>query len=165
MGSVGWDDCGWVFPVELRVHSFFSDRFWHYAWTAWSAHSWLLWVKAVCMFRCNLSPALLVEWPGSFMCHCSNIGVEQTLNKRQHRELTLEKKILLLFLPELRLATFQSWVWHSISKLPWLPMCCWFLILSTAKLHSSMYMNPDKPTATTLKIASAWFFEWPLKGG
>ena len=29
-----------------------------------------------CMFRCNLPPALLVEWPGSFTCHCRNPGVE-----------------------------------------------------------------------------------------
>ena len=26
------------------------------------------------MFRCNLPLALLAEWPGSFMCHCSNMG-------------------------------------------------------------------------------------------
>ena len=29
------------------------------------------------MFSCNLSPALLVEWPGSFMCYCGNTGVER----------------------------------------------------------------------------------------
>ena len=27
---------------------------------------------------CNLPPALLAEWPGSFTCYCSNTGVEQT---------------------------------------------------------------------------------------
>ena len=27
----------------------------------------------VCMINCNLSTALLAEWPGSFMCQCSNI--------------------------------------------------------------------------------------------
>ena len=26
------------------------------------------------MFRCNLPPALLAEWPGSFTCHCGNKG-------------------------------------------------------------------------------------------
>ena len=31
----------------------------------------------------------------SLTCQCSSIGVEQTLNKSQHRKLTLEKKILL----------------------------------------------------------------------
>ena len=25
-----------------------------------------------CVFRCNLPPALLAEWPGSFTCHCGN---------------------------------------------------------------------------------------------
>ena len=27
---------------------------------------WLRWVKSVCVFRCNIPPALLAEWPGSF---------------------------------------------------------------------------------------------------
>ena len=35
----------------------------------------LPWVKIVCVFRCNLPPALLAEWPGSFTCHCGNTGV------------------------------------------------------------------------------------------
>ena len=30
--------------------------------------------KGVCVFSCNLPPALLAEWPGSFMCYCSNTG-------------------------------------------------------------------------------------------
>ena len=49
-----------------------------------------LWVKDV--FRCNLSAAHLAEEPGTFMCHCGNVGVEWTLNKSQHRKLTLERK-------------------------------------------------------------------------
>ena len=32
-GSASWDDCGWMFPDELRVSSF-PDRFPHYTWTA-----------------------------------------------------------------------------------------------------------------------------------
>ena len=31
-------------------------------------------VKDVCMFRCNLPPAILAKWPGSFTCLCSNMG-------------------------------------------------------------------------------------------
>ena len=61
----------------------------------------------------NLPPALLAEWPGSFTCHCSNMGVEWALNKSQHTKLTLEKKILTPLLPGFKLATFQSWAWHS----------------------------------------------------
>ena len=30
-----------------------------------------------CVFSCNLPPALLAEWPGSFMCYHGNTGVEQ----------------------------------------------------------------------------------------
>ena len=62
------------------------------------------------MFRCNLPPALLTEWPGSLTCHCGNTGVERTPNKNQHKKLTLENKILP---PGLELATFRSRVLHS----------------------------------------------------
>ena len=41
------------------------------------------------------------------MCHCHNMEVERTLNKSQHRKLTLEKKILLLLLPGFKFATFR----------------------------------------------------------
>ena len=40
-------------------------------------------------------------------------GVERTLSKSQHRQLTLEKKIL----PPLELATFLQRVWRSTNKL------------------------------------------------
>ena len=33
--------------------------------------------KGVCMFSCNLPPALLVVWPGSFTCYCVNTRVER----------------------------------------------------------------------------------------
>ena len=33
-------------------------------------------LNSVCVFSCNLPPALLAEWPGSFTCYCSNTGVE-----------------------------------------------------------------------------------------
>ena len=37
-----------------------------------------------CVFRCNLPPAFLAEWPGLFTCHCGNTGVEWTPNKSRH---------------------------------------------------------------------------------
>ena len=33
--------------------------------------------NGVCVFNSNLPPALLAEWPGSFMCYCGNTGVER----------------------------------------------------------------------------------------
>ena len=30
-----------------------------------------------CVFSCNLPPALLAKWVGSFMCYCGNTGVER----------------------------------------------------------------------------------------
>ena len=78
---------------------------WQFAWEFVSGHVPTLcldsgivsplqlhWVKGVRMFSCNLLPVLLAEWPGSFMCHCGNTGVEQTPNKSQHTKLTLERK-------------------------------------------------------------------------
>ena len=33
--------------------------------------------NGVCVFSCNLPPARLAEWPGSFTCCCGNTGVER----------------------------------------------------------------------------------------
>ena len=74
------DDCYWMFPDELPVSSFPEvptlclD-------SSIVSPLWLCWVKGVCIFRCNLPPALLAEWLGSFTCHCGNAGVERTLNE------------------------------------------------------------------------------------
>ena len=71
---------------------------------------WFCWFKGVCMFKHNLPPALLAKWPGSFMCHCGNKGVEWTPSKSQHTKLTQKKKILPPLLLEFKLATFWIWV-------------------------------------------------------
>ena len=71
----------------------------------------------ICMFRCNLPPALLAEWLGSFMCRCSNTGVEQIPNKSQHTKLMTEKKILPPLLPRFKLTTFWSQVQCSHQQL------------------------------------------------
>ena len=65
------------------------------------------------MFRCNLPPALLAEWLGSFVCHCGDTGVERTPNKGKHTTLTLEKKILPPLPLGFEMATFGSRVQHS----------------------------------------------------
>ena len=87
----------------------------------------LRWVTGLCVFSCNLPSALLAEWPGSFTCQCGNPGVERTQNKSQHKKLTLEKKILPLFLPGIELATFRSRVRRSNNKLPGSPTVFFFL--------------------------------------
>ena len=35
--------------------------------------------KVYACLGCNLTPALLAEWPGSFTCYCGNTGVERIL--------------------------------------------------------------------------------------
>ena len=49
------------------------------------------------------------------MCHCRNMGVKWTQNMSLHRQLTLENTNVLPLLPGFELATFWSWVWHSIT--------------------------------------------------
>ena len=78
---------------------------------------WFCWVKGICPFICKLPPALLAEWLGSCSCHCSNTELEWTLNRSQHRKLTLEKKILPPLLLRFKLTTFLSQVQHSTNKL------------------------------------------------
>ena len=49
-----------------------------------------------CVFSCNLLPALLTEWPSSFMCHCCNKGVERWDSNWQpfnHESSTLTNKL------------------------------------------------------------------------
>ena len=112
-GSASWDDCDRVFADELRVSSF-PDRVPTLGMdSSMVSPLRLRWVEGVCVFRCNLPPALFADWPGSFMCYCGNTGVEQTLNKSLHTKLTLEKKILLPLLLGFELATFRWWVWCS----------------------------------------------------
>ena len=43
-------------------------------------------IHKICVFSCNLPPALLAEWPGYFKCYCSNMGWNGYRNKSQHRE-------------------------------------------------------------------------------
>ena len=68
--------------------------------------------NGVCVFSCNLPPALLAEWPGSFMCYCGNRGGTNT-KMSQHRKSTLEKKILSQLQQGFKPTTFQSRVQHS----------------------------------------------------
>ena len=114
-GSASWDDCGRMFSDKscvscFRIGSHTMSGQWH------SQPTLTLLIKGVCVFRCNLPPALLAEWPGSFTYHCSNTGVEQTPNKSRHTKLTLKKKILMPFLLGFELATFWSQVQHSYQQ-------------------------------------------------
>ena len=110
-GSANWVDCGQVFPDEwahFQIGSHTMSGQQHSQPTPTSL------VKDVCMFRCNLTPALLAEWPGPYSCHCGNMGVEWTLNKSQHTKLTPKKKILVTLLPGFKSQPFI----HKSSALP-----------------------------------------------
>ena len=105
-GSARRDDRGWVSPIELHVSSFS----WGFPHRAWTSSLQLRWVKSACVIRCNLPPAVLAEWLGSFTSHSENTGSERTSNKSQHRKFTLGKKILPLPPPRIEPATFRLWV-------------------------------------------------------
>ena len=57
-----------------------------------SQSSCLCWVKWVRVLICNRLHALLAEWLGSFMYHCSNTWVTLKRWKSQQRKWTLEEK-------------------------------------------------------------------------
>ena len=97
-----------MFPDMLRVSSF-PGRFPHYSMDSGIVSPLRFrWIKSVCVFRCNLPPALLAEYPGSFTCHCGSTGMERSPNKSQHTKLTMEKTVLPPLLPGLELANFRS---------------------------------------------------------
>ena len=72
----------------------------------------------------STSPASLhlAEWPGSFTCYCGNTGGATDTEMSQHRNVTLEKKILPPLLPGLEPETFRSWVRRSTAELSQLPV-------------------------------------------
>ena len=111
---------------------------------------WFCWFKGVCMFKRNLPPALLTEWPGSFTCHWGNTRMELTPNKSEHTNLTLEKKILLLLLPGFKLTTFWSRAQHSTNKLSHARKQ-----LHYAKSHHALGELPSSDTETRTKTSDA----------
>ena len=129
-------------------------------------------IDYVCLFRCNLPCALLAEWPGSFMYHCSNTGVEWTLNKSQYTKLTLEKNIFLLLLPGFKLATFWSWVRRFSNKLSWLApakskmgwlCCCAGIVWRPIRNRADMQLIREH-SATV--ISARWAtvdWSWPME--
>ena len=73
-GSASWDDCDRVFPDKLCVNLFPERVPTQCLDSGIVSPLRLCWVKGVCVFRCNLPPALLGEWPGSITCHSGNPG-------------------------------------------------------------------------------------------
>ena len=77
-----------------------------------SSPLWLRWAKGVCVFWCNLPPALLTEWQASFLCHCGNMG----LNRYRIRVSTdsyLWRRNFPAAPPRFELTTFRSRVRRS----------------------------------------------------
>ena len=126
-----------------KLHrSLFPDRFPHYAWTG---PLQLCWVKGVWVLRCNLLPALLAEWPGSFTYHCGNRSVEWTRTKSQRTKWTHEKKFLRPLLLGFRLTTFWSRVQHLPTSYPGCPVC-WLLKWHTQRLlYSTVWWKQPLP--------------------
>ena len=132
-----WPSVPWWLRVLWACFLIGSHTMWLCLDSSIISPLWLGWVEGICMFRCNLPPAFLAEWPRSFTCHCSNRGVEQTPKKKsQHTKLTLEKKVLLPLLPGFKLASFPSWVWRCTNKPSWLTVQ-----VSTAHPLPHLYLN------------------------
>ena len=111
-GSASGDDHGWVLRNDLPVSSF-TDKFQHFAWSVISP-LWLQWVKGVCVFRLTSHLYFWQNDQGLSSATAITGGVERTPHKSQHKNLTLEKKILLPFLSAFKLTTFH----HESGALP-----------------------------------------------
>ena len=157
--------CAFFFSMWRSAHTHINLRqLWPSVpwWVACELISWLVptlcqdngivsplqlqWVKSVCVFRCNLPPALLAEWLGSFTCHCSITVVEWTLHKSQHAKLTLKKKILPPLLLGFEPTTFRSRVQRSSQQATQLPHACSHVYTHT---HTG---SPQKPCTKILTL-------------
>jgi len=61
-----------------------------------------------CVFSCNLPPALLAEWPGSFTCYCGNTKVERIPKYKSAQKVTPGEKNTPSLLQGFKSATFQT---------------------------------------------------------
>ena len=88
-------------------------------------------VKGVCVFRCNLQPALLAEWQGLLR---ATAVTRRWIGKQisQYSKLTLEKKIPQSLLPGFEFATFRSRVRRSTNEIS--RMSCSTLITPAERL-------------------------------
>ena len=143
-GSVhsGSASCGGVFLDKLHV-CLFLDRFPHYV-----SPLRLRWVEGVCMIRCNLSPALLAEWPGSFTCHCGSMGWNRHQIRVSTQSWLWRRKFLLRSCWDLNLqpfnqetgALFPCWASSRVKNrlkihwTPW-PTTCWVLLERKSSIH------------------------------
>ena len=137
--------------------------------------------RGACVFSCNLPPALLAEWPGSFTCYCANTGVERITKSEPERKVDAgeENEILPPLLQGLEPATFRSRVRRSnywVRPAPhWdLTTCgshcvgCWdarwfessdsaFRSMQLASFDCRWYVSPSLSERTPLHIVMVLF--------
>ena len=90
---------------------------------------------AGCMHvSCNLPPALLAEWPGSFTCYCSNMGVEWILKLESAQK---------IYPCEENSPTTPARTWTGrllitsppLKQLSWVFLCTTLLLLQCMLIH------------------------------
>ena len=104
--------------------------------------------EGVCMFSCNLPPALLSEWLESFTCYCGNTGWNGYRNKSQHRKLTPDKKILPPLLQGFEPVTFQSRVRRSNH---------WAIPVMLCAFSFRLFLLFREPSDTTHKKVTTYY--------
>ena len=119
-------------------------------------------VKGVCVFRCNLLPALLAEWPGFLLRAIAITRGWNGLRIRQHTKFTQEKKILPPLLPGFELITFRSRVRCSNQQAIPVPvfydkafnlsLFCVFIRYRVGGLH------PQSDMVVVVVVAVWWLF-------
>ena len=124
--------------------------------------------KGACVSGCNLPPALLAEWPGSFTC-CSGYtgGLKGYWNESQDRRLTLEKKILPPLLPctFLRGATLQGLTLRKFVFDVCVGMFCFMfaqgLVLWSDMRKGKLFMRRVSKYSTFAYDESLIYRRWP----
>ena len=116
--SASWENCGWMFPDELRVSSFFLMGSPLFLDSIVSLHSVFVGSRVYACLSVKAPPALLANWPGSLHATVVTGRWEDTaVSKSRHRKFTLEKKILPSLLPKDKPATFPSRLRHCTTEL------------------------------------------------
>ena len=132
MAKCSLTSCLWT---RFKIGSHPISAQWHSQPTPASLDQGCVCLDATCHLQ------FLAEWPGSFMCHCSNMGLEWTLNKSQHTKLTLEKKFSCRSCQDSNSQTFWSKVQCSYQQAILAPNCFYYrkLILLLLLCHIGLF--------------------------
>ena len=113
-----------------------------------------------CVFTCNLPPALLAEWLGSFTCDFGNTGWNGYRNKESALKVDPEKKILLSLLQGFEPTTLRSRIRRSNHCAILTPSYYWIIswtYYELADLHTELIFTGHRRAGKEQSLCNvAW---------